>query len=299
MLKRILLTLSGLILGFLGSVLVAILFHPEPVLVFRMGIGVIVFLAGALISILIAVAWWGLKTGREDTFKQADERRRNFIRRLDHEVKNPLTGLRAALANFSEAAAPGDREKAAANTRHNVERLTHLLADLRKLSDLDEKLLERLPVYVPNILEEIVEAATSLPAYQGRVVSLLIANIPPLPLVTGDRDLLGLAFYNLMENALKFSGPGKEVEVRAREEGRNVVVEVADGGLGIPADDLPHLCEELYRGANARGIEGSGLGLALAARIVELHGGSLKVTSRQGDRQGTVFSIHLPAGRAS
>jgi signal transduction histidine kinase len=54
----------------------------------------------------------------------------------------------------------------------------------------------------------------------------------------------------------------------------------------------------LYRGANARGIPGSGLGLALAARIIDLHGGSLKVASRQGERQGTVFSLHLPAGRS-
>ena len=297
-LKRILLTLSGLLLGFLGSALVAILINPEPIIVFRMGVGIIIFLAGVLISILIAVAQWGLNAGRENAFLQADERRRSFIRRLDHELKNPLTGLRAALANLSESASPSDREKAAANARRNVERLTRLLADLRKLSDLDERPLERLPVYVPNILEEIVEAASSLPAYQGRTVSLLIANVPPLPLVTGDRDLLGLAFYNLVENALKFSGPGKEVEVRAREDGRSVIVEVADGGSGIPAEDLPHLFEELYRGANARGVEGSGLGLALAARIVELHGGSLKVTSRQGDRQGTVFSIHLPAGRS-
>ena len=297
-LKRILLTISGLLLGFLGSALVAILIDPEPIIVFRMGVGIIIFLAGVLISILIAVAQWGLNAGRENAFLQADERRRSFIRRLDHELKNPLTGLRAALANLSESASPSDREKAAANARRNVERLTRLLADLRKLSDLDERPLERLPVYVPNILEEIVEAASSLPAYQGRTVSLLIANVPPLPLVTGDRDLLGLAFYNLVENALKFSGPGKEVEVRAREDGRSVIVEVADGGSGIPAEDLPHLFEELYRGANARGVEGSGLGLALAARIVDLHGGSLKVISLQGDRQGTVFSIHLPAGRS-
>jgi signal transduction histidine kinase len=114
----------------------------------------------------------------------------------------------------------------------------------------------------------------------------------------GDRDLLGLAFYNLIDNALKFSGSGNAVQVRAREDGRSLVVEVADGGPGIPAEDLPHIFEELYRGANARGIPGSGLGLALAARIVDLHGGSLKVASRQGERQGTVFSLHLPAGRS-
>jgi two-component system OmpR family sensor kinase len=128
---------------------------------------------------------------------------------------------------------------------------------------------------------------------------LLISSVPSLPLVTGDRDLLGLAFYNLIENALKFTGPGNAVEVRAREDGRTVVIEVADGGPGISPEDLPHLFEELYRGANARGVEGSGLGLALAGRIVDLHGGSLKVASRQGERHGTIFSIHLPAARSS
>jgi two-component system OmpR family sensor kinase len=173
-----------------------------------------------------------------------------------------------------------------------------LLADLRKLSDLDEMPLECLPVQLPELLEEIVEAASGLPDYHERSLSLLVANVPPLPPVMGDRDLLGLAFYNLIDNALKFSGAGHAVQVRAREEGRSLVVEVADGGPGIPEEDLPHIFEELYRGANARGVPGSGLGLALAARIVHLHAGSLKVASRQGERQGTVFSLHLPAGRS-
>ncbi|MBC8096543.1 MAG: HAMP domain-containing histidine kinase, partial [Akkermansiaceae bacterium] len=261
--------------------------------------GAIIFWFGAFISILILFSELGANMGRKDAHKTAEERRRSFIRRLDHEVKNPLTGLRAALANLSEAASPQEREYAAVNARRDVARLTSLLADLRKLSDLDERPLERLPVYAPNILEEIVDAALSLPVYEGRIINLLITNVPPLPLVTGDRDLLGLAFYNLVENALKYSGAEKEVEVRAREDGRSILIEVADGGSGIAPEDLPHLCEELYRGANARGIDGSGLGLALTARIVDLHGGTLNVTSRQGERQGTMFSIMLPARRGS
>lgn len=295
--RRLLLVALPFIFGLAISLLVAGFITPEPILDFRVGVGVLFFILGLSISILIAFTQWGLMRGEAEAVNQAEQRRRSFIRRLDHELKNPLTGLRAALANLSESAAHADREKAAANARRDVERLTRLLADLRKLSDLDERPPERFPVYVPNILEEIVAAASNSPAHQGRNVSLLIANVPPLPLVTGDRDLLELAFYNLIDNALKFSGPGKEVEVRAREEGRAVVVEVADGGSGIAAEDLPHLFEELYRGANARGIEGSGLGLALAARIVDLHGGNLKVVSSQGERQGTVFSIQLPAGR--
>jgi two-component system OmpR family sensor kinase len=298
MMKRTLLTLTPFLLGLIASALLGGLVTPEPVLVFRVGVGMIIFLLGTLVSALLVAIQVSHKRGQDTAFLQADEHRRSFLRRLDHELKNPLTGLRAALANLSESAAAADREQAAASARRDVERLTRLLADLRKLSDLDEKALERLPVYVPNILEEIVEAAASLPAYQGRAVSLLIANVPPLPLVTGDRDLLGLAFYNLIDNALKFTDADHAVEVRAREDGRSVVIEVADGGSGIDSQDQSHLFEELYRGANARGIEGSGLGLALAARIVNLHGGSLRVASRQGERQGTVFSVHLPAGAA-
>jgi two-component system OmpR family sensor kinase len=302
MIKRILFIFAPLALGLLCSGLYEALLwlglaKQETIFVVRTGLGNIPLALGILGSLLIVSLLIGERWGQNNAFVQSEERRRNFIRRLDHELKNPLTGLRAALANVSEAASAGDRERATTNARRDVERLTRLLADLRKLSDLDDRPLERFPVYIPNVLEEIVEATSSLPAYQGREVSLLVANVPSLPLITGDRDLLGLAFYNLIENALKFTGPGNAVEVRAREDGRSVLIEVADSGAGIASEDLPHLFEELYRGTNARGIEGSGLGLALAGRIVDLHGGSLKVASRQGERHGTVFSIHLPAGR--
>jgi len=284
-------------LGSIASILVTVLVKPELLFAFRVGLGMVVFVFGALASLAIFLAEWAHSRGKAQAFRQARENRRSFIRRLDHELKNPLTGLRAALANLSESASPQDRERASANARRDVQRLQRLLADLRKLSDLDDMPLESLPVQVPDLLEEIVAAAAGLPDYQGRSLSLLIANVPPLPPVVGDRDLLGLAFYNLIDNALKFSGPGNAVQVRAREDGRSLVIEVADSGPGIPADDLPHIFEELYRGANARGIPGSGLGLALAARIIDLHAGSLKVASRQGERQGTVFSMVLPAGR--
>ena len=295
--KRILAGLAPFILGSIASILVTVLVKPELLFAFRVGLGMVVFVFGALASLAIFLAEWAHSRGKAQAFRQARENRRSFIRRLDHELKNPLTGLRAALANLSESASPQDRERASANARRDVQRLQRLLADLRKLSDLDDMPLESLPVQVPDLLEEIVAAAAGLPDYQGRSLSLLIANVPPLPPVVGDRDLLGLAFYNLIDNALKFSGPGNAVQVRAREDGRSLVIEVADSGPGIPADDLPHIFEELYRGANARGIPGSGLGLALAARIIDLHAGSLKVASRQGERQGTVFSMVLPAGR--
>jgi signal transduction histidine kinase len=106
--------------------------------------------------------------------------------------------------------------------------------------------------------------------------------------------LLGLVMYNLIENALKFTSGDQAVEVRALEDEKTIVIEVADSGAGIPSEELPKIFEELYRGANARGIEGSGLGLALVKRIVELHSGQIKVRSHQDDPHGTVFTVRLP-----
>lgn len=229
---------------------------------------------------------------------EAEQDRRRFLRRLDHELKNPLTGLRAALVNMQEAQAATDRQRAVQNAGHAVERLTRLLTDLRKLSDLGERPIELWQVDVPDLLQDVVDAAHSLPAYKGRDVSLLIPKVPsPFPTITGDRDLLVLAIYNLVENALKFTCDTDSVEIRLSEDGRAVIIEVADAGAGVPAEDVSKIFEELYRGSNARSTEGSGLGLALVNRIISLHGGRIEVRSSQEEPRGTVFTVRLPVAK--
>jgi two-component system, OmpR family, sensor kinase len=84
------------------------------------------------------------------------------------------------------------------------------------------------------------------------------------------------------------------VEVRVMEDGRSIVIEVADTGMGIPTEDVTSIFDELYRGSNARGTEGSGLGLALVNRIATLHGGGVGVRSSQSEPRGTVFTLRLP-----
>jgi two-component system, OmpR family, sensor kinase len=230
-----------------------------------------------------------------DYLQDANQKRRNFLRRLDHEIKNPLTGLRAALVNLQEAGEGDERVRAVGNANRAVERLTRLLTDLRKLSDLEERTIEKFQVDVPDLLEDVVTAIKILPVCKGREINVLIPKVPsPFPTVTGDRDLLVLAVYNLIENALKFTSAEDSIEVRALEDGRNIVIEVADSGLGIPADDLSKIFDELYRGSNARGTEGSGLGLALVHRIITLHRGGVGVRSSQTEPRGTVFTIRLP-----
>ncbi|MBM4431773.1 MAG: sensor histidine kinase, partial [Chloroflexi bacterium] len=173
--------------------------------------------------------------------------------------------------------------------------LSRLLADLRKLADLETVELEQTSVDLAGLLHEAVAAIQEWATDNQRRVTLTLPQAPwPLPAVSGDRDLLFLALHNLLDNALKFGRPGDTVEVRAFEDGATVAVEVADTGLGIPEDEQPHVWEELYRGQGARGVPGTGLGLALVRAIVVRHGGQLGLRSRTG--QGTVVTIRLPVG---
>ncbi len=274
-------------------------------LVFGMTIrnlGIVALLMGMFITGLLLIYYNRAIRRQEQTQMQVEEAkreseqgRRRFLRRLDHEIKNPLTGLRAALVNMQEVHTNADRQRAVENATNAVERLTRLLTDLRKLSDLGERPIELWQVDVPDLLQDVVEAAHSLPAYEGRDVNLLIPKVPsPFPTITGDRDLLVLAVYNLVENALKFTCETDSVEIRLLEDGRAILIEVADSGAGIPAEDVSKIFEELYRGSNARSTEGSGLGLALVHRIIALHGGRIDVRSSQEEPRGTVFTIRLP-----
>jgi two-component system OmpR family sensor kinase len=144
------------------------------------------------------------------------------------------------------------------------------------------------------MLTEVHDAAQELPGADERALTLSLPQAPwPLGTIPGDRDLLFLAIHNLLVNAVKFSHPGDRIELRAREDGDHVVVEVADTGIGIPDDEVDQVWDELARGTAAAGTPGSGLGLALARVVVARHGGSVVVRSRVGN--GTLVGFRLPA----
>jgi two-component system OmpR family sensor kinase len=113
-----------------------------------------------------------------------------------------------------------------------------------------------------------------------------------LGVVSGDRDILIIAFRNLLDNALKYTEPDGQVEIRATDDGTYAVIEVADTGPGIPEEDLPHIFEELFRGQQAKRVDGSGLGLTLVQKIITLQGGEITVRSRE--QRGTVMAVRLP-----
>lgn len=277
------------------------IWDPEPILVFRIGIGAGIALLSVAGAIGYQIFLWGNRfAGKQSTklLEKAQEDfetdHRLFLQRLNHEIKNPLTGLNADMANILELIDAEEKQRVVKNAFRSLERINQLMDDLRKLSELDISNIEQRPVDVPQLVGEMIAAIESHPKYAGRHINTIYSMVPsPFPVIYGDRDLLGLAIFNILDNALKFTSPEDAIEVRVREDGRAVIIEIADTGGGISINDQEHIFEELYRGSNARGKEGSGLGLPLVKRIIQLHSGGITVRSQQGQTKATVFTIRL------
>ncbi|CAG0935755.1 Sensor histidine kinase ResE [Thermoflexales bacterium] len=272
---------------------------PTPIVYLRADVGALLVLIGILLSIGLAAwssAWSRARknVAREARWWAAEDRRR-FVRRLDHELKNPLTAIRAGLANVTAADQTQPRREALRSVEAQVLRISRLTADLRKLAELETRTLEMSPVNLAEVLQQVVALTQEKSEADTRRLTLTLPQAPwPLPPVQGDRDLLLLALHNLIDNALKFTRPGDTIEVRASEDGSSVVIEVADTGPGIPEAELPHVWEELYRGERARGVPGSGLGLALVRAIIDQHRGHIIMRSLVN--HGTVITLRLPVG---
>ena len=234
--------------------------------------------------------------------EEARMQHRQFLRRLDHELKNPLTAVRAAVADASQSASPAiavNLEVVDAQSR----RMSRLLTDLRKLAELEAAPLDLEDVDLAETVQDAVTAVIEEAAGRGAAVRIRLdlPSVPwPLPHVRGDGDLLYSAVYNVVSNAAKYTPAGGAVEVRGREEGGTVTIEVADTGIGVPEREMGLVFRELGRAGNARALPGSGLGLPLVRTIAQRHGGTVGMTSREGvgTRVWLVLPVEGPARAA-
>jgi signal transduction histidine kinase len=176
-----------------------------------------------------------------------------------------------------------------------VQRLTRLTENLRLLSHLETKdaPLVREPVNLKGVIEDVIMAQYE--TAEARRVRLRYVGPERPARVLGDRDRLRQVLLNLVDNGIKYSKPdGGEVIISIQEEHNRLCVRVSDAGIGIAEEDLPHIFGTAYRAPDARTLRraGSGLGLAIVKRIVEQHGGALRVQSRLDE--GTTMSFDLP-----
>lgn len=287
-----------IVLVLLAAILLWSRVLPDLLITLRIDLGNVLLILDVFFAFFWLVLTFVQTRSRQDAIEgvideAADEKRR-FLRRLDHELKNPLTAIRAGLANLAETHLEEMQRQALSSVEAQTLRLSRLSSDLRKLAELEARPLERSAVNVNEMLQEAYALAQDQPNAAYRDLKLTVPQAPwPLPTIQGDRDLLFLAVHNLLDNAIKFTQPGATIEIRGFEDGSSLVIEVADTGQGIPEDELVHIGEELYRARGAWGIPGNGLGLALVHSIINLHGGKVSVRSREG--KGTVVTLKLPA----
>lgn len=246
-------------------------------------------LAAALLLIIAATARRN-RLLRERTAESAreDERiaRRRFLRRLDHEIKNPVTAIRTALASTQIESPALDVAGAQA------ERLSRLVTELSKLADLETRPIEPVPVDLEELCREAADAVAGV--HPQRDVRVEFTSVPwPVPPALGDPDLLVVAIYNVIANAAKYSDPDAHIEIRGSETDGAVLLEISDTGWGIAPEEAEAVWDELARGTDTRGQEGSGLGLSIVRVIVERHGGKASLRSEPG--RGTRVALHLRA----
>jgi len=225
----------------------------------------------------------------------ADETGPSEIRRIAHDIRNPLMVIRGSAELMLEAgnSTHATRERACVRIIRQVEVMERMLSDFVDARGIESGLLEISPK--PNDLCELAREVTDrfrpvAPAHT------LVVELPTCP-ITVECDGLRLeqVLINLLTNAIKYSPGGGKVLVRASLEAGWASLSVEDEGIGIPSDQLHAIFEPFRRIAPASsGIAGSGLGLAVSKRIVESHGGRIEVESEVG--VGTVFRVVIPAG---
>jgi heavy metal sensor kinase len=219
---------------------------------------------------------------------------RRFTADASHELRTPLTVLRTQVeVALGKRLDPADHQQLLGNVLEELVRLSRLTDQLLTLSRRDAG-VEQLtpgPLDLHALVAGVVDALR--PLAEVKDVRLQLEGKGPL-VIAGDEGRLRQVFINLLDNALKYTPEGGAVTVCVGRQGEAGVVSVADTGIGIPPEHLPHVFDRFYRVDRARsGAEGgTGLGLSIALSIVKAHGGDIRLTSTDG--QGTVCTVTLP-----
>ncbi|MEG3933198.1 ATP-binding protein [Microcoleus sp. T3_B1] len=237
---------------------------------------------------------------RAEALAELDRAKTTFFSNVSHEFRTPLTlmlsPLEETIANLNGTIPPQEREQLQLVQRNGM-RLLKLVNSLLDFSRIEAGRVEA--SYEPvDLATYTAELASTFRSLIERVGMSLIVDCPPLPnAIYIDREMWEKIVLNLLSNAFKFTLYGS-ITVRLQWVDSHVKLSVADTGVGIPPEELPHLFERFHRIKNSQGrsFEGSGIGLSLVQELVKLHGGAIDVSSTFG--QGSCFTVTIPTGTA-
>ena len=220
--------------------------------------------------------------------------RRELIGNISHDLRTPMAGIKAMAETLREGAIEDRKISMDFLTRIDAEidRMAQMVAELTELSRIETG-QAGFDMIILNLNIPVKEAVTQMsPVAQRQGVTIEVNLTENLPGVKADKDRIRQTIVNLIHNAIKFNRPGGKVTVSSTFNTHSVTVSVADTGIGISKEDLPHVFERFYKADKARTKGGSGLGLAIAKHTIQVHGGTLQAHSEEG--KGSIFSFSLP-----
>ncbi|WP_327727488.1 HAMP domain-containing histidine kinase [Streptomyces sp. NBC_00487] len=229
-----------------------------------------------------------------DDVGHGEQARHRLAADVAHELRTPLTSLQAGLEELRDGYADPSAERLT-SLHDQALRLGRIVDDLGELAEAESA---RLSLHLAEVdLTALAVAAVAERAAELRTAGLAVRTVPgpAALLVRADADRLHQTLGNLLSNAARHCRPGDTVTVTTSAMPFEALVEVADTGPGIPAEELPHVFDRPWRGARARSAGGNGIGLAVVKELVTAHGGT--VTADSGPGGGTRLTLRLPRSR--
>ena len=233
----------------------------------------------------------------EDSLREADRRKNEFLAMLAHELRNPLAPIRNAV-EIAERLTPGEPRAGAVLgiAKRQISQLTRLVDDLLDVSRITQGCiqLQQRTIELSQVIAQAVESVEPLFLEKRHRLSVHTASVPSLR-VSADPARLVQCVVNVLTNAAKYTDPGGEISVQTRAQGKSALIEISDNGVGITSALLPRIFEPFIQGNRSldRSQGGLGIGLALVKQLMEMHGGSVKARS-DGPGQGSTLELAMP-----
>lgn len=233
-------------------------------------------------------AWAEQQQKEIEILKHNEAFRKEFLQNLSHEFKTPVFAIQGYIDTLLQGAMedPQTNSRFLTKASKNVERLVHLIQDLDEISRLErgELKLNREHFVIQDLVKEVFESLSIKSEQQGIIFSIKKGCEHPMT-VYADKEKVRQVIINLVDNSIKYGrSPGTTVASMYHTDGKNVLVEISDDGIGISDENLGRVFERFYRTqeGRSRDVTGSGLGLAICKHIIEAHGHSIHVRSSEG-----------------
>ncbi|MBL7154476.1 MAG: FHA domain-containing protein [Phycisphaerae bacterium] len=228
--------------------------------------------------------------------KEKDRIKDEYVSRLTHDIKGHLAAVKSCLYIASDESTGSLDDRQAEFMARAQKRTAQLTAFVKELLDLTQMRLSGRVQKAPFSLPEVISKSLADIVAGAKAKSIAVtSNVDPaLGQIVGDQFSINEMITNLLFNAVKYTPENKTVHLEAKDKGDFAQIDFVDTGIGIPADEAGNIFDEFFRASNAKASErdGTGLGLSIVKQIVERHGGTISVRSREG--QGSTFTVMLP-----